>query len=314
MRKIFLFAALMVATLTFAADVIVLTDGSKIDAKIIEVSENEVRYKKASAPDGPTFVQKTNTITVVIYEDGETQMFSHNTAAAPAAAPASAPQQNYNRQEPQARQQNAQAQPAQNSSKWSPWVDDKFTVGFTIGYASENMKVTQKGESASGSFLLGREKKVSPAATLGLTINPTFKYGLGVRTGVFVRYAHEANDGAHGHDIAFSVPAQISFRMRAWGKLSAMIYTGPVFDFGAYRWYNFNKENTYMIEGENGKKWKGFNCLWGIGAGIQYDRFRLDLGGNFGMVNKYDDAPDGYSLKWNQPFYITATIFFGKKQ
>ena len=42
-----------------AQDIIVTRDLKRIDAKVTEVSETEVRYKKANNPDGPVFVIST---------------------------------------------------------------------------------------------------------------------------------------------------------------------------------------------------------------------------------------------------------------
>lgn len=58
-----------------AKDVIVTKDAQQIEAKITEVSESEVKYKKASNPNGPTFVMSTDKIATVVYENGEIQTF-----------------------------------------------------------------------------------------------------------------------------------------------------------------------------------------------------------------------------------------------
>ena len=60
-----------------AADVIVTNNSERIDALIQEVSESEIRYKKANDPDGPAFVVKTAEVATVIYANGEVQAFEH---------------------------------------------------------------------------------------------------------------------------------------------------------------------------------------------------------------------------------------------
>ena len=39
-----------------AQDLIVKKDGSKIEAKVLEIGEKDIKYKKASHLDGPTYL------------------------------------------------------------------------------------------------------------------------------------------------------------------------------------------------------------------------------------------------------------------
>lgn len=64
------------STQTEKYDVIVLNNSDRIDAKIIEVSDSEIRYKKVTNLDGPTYVQKTSDIAAIIYKNGETIAYS----------------------------------------------------------------------------------------------------------------------------------------------------------------------------------------------------------------------------------------------
>lgn len=72
-RLVIYFSAL--CSCCMAKDVIVTKDAQQIEAKVTEVSETEVKYKKASNPNGPTFVMSTDKIATVVYENGEIQTF-----------------------------------------------------------------------------------------------------------------------------------------------------------------------------------------------------------------------------------------------
>lgn len=50
-------------------------NSERIDAKILEVSDSEVSYKKTDYIDGPTFIVKTSEISSIIYSNGEVQAF-----------------------------------------------------------------------------------------------------------------------------------------------------------------------------------------------------------------------------------------------
>ena len=79
-RILILAAALCAAMNAAAQDTIYKTDAQRIQAKILEVSPSEVRYKRFSNPDGPTYVLPVGDISHIIYQNGERDDF--NTSAA----------------------------------------------------------------------------------------------------------------------------------------------------------------------------------------------------------------------------------------
>ena len=76
MKKI-LSTILLVAlsVISFAQDIIVTNDARKIEAKILEVSGTEVKYKETDNPEGPTFIISTNDINSIIYANGKVSLF-----------------------------------------------------------------------------------------------------------------------------------------------------------------------------------------------------------------------------------------------
>ena len=71
-------AAFMLTIGTVSAqDIIVLNNNSadEIEAKVVEVSQTEVKYKKWSYQDGPTFTIPASDIFVIKYKNGEKQRF-----------------------------------------------------------------------------------------------------------------------------------------------------------------------------------------------------------------------------------------------
>ena len=58
-----------------AKDVITKTDGTKIDAKVEEVTESVIRYRKISNPTGPIYSIAITSISSVQYENGTVDSF-----------------------------------------------------------------------------------------------------------------------------------------------------------------------------------------------------------------------------------------------
>ena len=85
MGKILLSLALAaaVAIPSFAQDIVILKDGTSVDAKVIEVDDNSVRYKKFNNPDGPTYTAKKETISEIRYKNGSKEIFNQAKATSP---------------------------------------------------------------------------------------------------------------------------------------------------------------------------------------------------------------------------------------
>lgn len=76
MKQLFLTILLFVLTaFCYAQDIIVTTDSKKIEAKILEVSESDVRYKEMDNLEGPTFVLSTRKIDSIVYSNGKVSFF-----------------------------------------------------------------------------------------------------------------------------------------------------------------------------------------------------------------------------------------------
>ena len=82
-RAIFVMATLLTTLATWAQDIIITTDAQKIEAKILEVSKSEIRYKEKDNLDGPTFVLGTDEINSIIYSNGKVVFYNQQSAETP---------------------------------------------------------------------------------------------------------------------------------------------------------------------------------------------------------------------------------------
>ena len=76
MKKIVSAITLMLFGLTaMAQDIITTKDGDDIQAKILEVTTTELKYKKYTNLNGPTFTISKSDVLIVRYENGEKEVF-----------------------------------------------------------------------------------------------------------------------------------------------------------------------------------------------------------------------------------------------
>jgi len=59
-----------------AQDIITKTNGDEIRAKVTEVNIKEVKYKKFENPEGPVYTMSKSDIFMIVYENGDKDMFS----------------------------------------------------------------------------------------------------------------------------------------------------------------------------------------------------------------------------------------------
>ena len=76
MKKILLILMTIFSMVSMAQDVVVLKDGDVIQTKVVEVGENEVKYKKWENIDGPTYTMSISKILAINYQNGTKDSFT----------------------------------------------------------------------------------------------------------------------------------------------------------------------------------------------------------------------------------------------
>lgn len=90
-KLLILLVALISVNAAFAQDIIRFKNGRSIEAKILEINEETVRYKKMNYLDGPDINAPMSKVVSITYANGETEVFDESETPAPAAEPAAAP-------------------------------------------------------------------------------------------------------------------------------------------------------------------------------------------------------------------------------
>lgn len=86
MKKLFFLLTMCVVFNLSAQDIIVKRNGDELQCKILEVSKNEVKYKRWVNLDGPAFSEKKSDIFMIKYENGEKDMIAHSSPVSESSA------------------------------------------------------------------------------------------------------------------------------------------------------------------------------------------------------------------------------------
>lgn len=143
-----------------AQDLIVRKDGTRVEAKVLEIGEKEIKYKKASHPNGPTYLVSVANVVCIRFEDGSTDIFSqadYDRLAAEAENPA-----------PQTQTLPRRSAPSAYAGRYQPgdYYDENGVRGIVIEVDADGHGIVMSIPQAN---LRWSEFKKSDAERLGLT-------------------------------------------------------------------------------------------------------------------------------------------------
>lgn len=73
----------LISSFSFSQDIIYKRDGSKIEAKVIEITTTTIKYKNFAQPDGPIRNVEIYEVRDIVYENGEWDKFEEKAAVVP---------------------------------------------------------------------------------------------------------------------------------------------------------------------------------------------------------------------------------------
>ena len=79
LRKLFTCSwAVLSVLFACAQDIVITSDAKKIEAKVLEISETEIRYKEADDLEGPTYVISVPKVSSIVLSSGKVKVFGGN--------------------------------------------------------------------------------------------------------------------------------------------------------------------------------------------------------------------------------------------
>jgi len=64
---------------SYSQDKLFKPDGTKLEVKVLEVTQTEIKYKKWSNQDGPTYTITKNEVMMILYQNGENEVINIST-------------------------------------------------------------------------------------------------------------------------------------------------------------------------------------------------------------------------------------------
>ena len=83
MKSLLFIAAILLNICSYAQDLITTTKGEDIQAKVIEVGLNEIKYRKFDNLNGPLITLAKSDIVIIRYENGSKDIFDKSASSKP---------------------------------------------------------------------------------------------------------------------------------------------------------------------------------------------------------------------------------------
>lgn len=172
--------------------------------------------------------------------------------------------------------------------------------------------------------VLGQETKLTPTVLngfkVGVVYDATIVKGFGYTLGLNYTFGANTSEWKKIGILDYprkqkqelyhqlEIPVDWQYKFEIANKTYLMLYTGPTLQVGLS--YKQNTRTQMTSSGEtasvakdvytmDGVALKRLNVTWGVGAGLQYERYFLRGGYDFGLINPYKEATFHVSDDYN---------------
>ena len=200
-------------------------------------------------------------------------------------------------------------------------------IGINVGYVNTNRDMSSDGRSIdvsdvlvnpSNGLLIGVAGDLAIQGDLGISWGLNYTYSFGSKT---LAEAMGMSAKLKSNDHYLDIPVRLTYSFPLSNDLKLLAFAGPKFAYaiaGSTKVdVNGLPEGAEIDENEAmdhyGKKdealFKPFDIKVGGGLGLQYGKYNLKAGYDFGLLNSANTDNKDYSFKSNQ-FYVTLGFMF----
>ena len=186
-------------------------------------------------------------------------------------------------------------------------------LGFTQPITRLNLPVPDQEKNLTPTVLNGFKVGVVYDATIvkGFGYTLGLNYTFGAKTNEWEKYGENDYPRIQKQELyhQLEIPVDWQYKFEIANKTYLMLYTGPTLQVGLSYKQNTRKQMTSSGETASVDKdvytmdgvfaLKRLNVTWGVGAGLQYERYFLRGGYDFGLINPYKEATFHVSDDYN---------------
>lgn len=196
-------------------------------------------------------------------------------------------------------------------------LDEIHPVGISVGYVQKYWSF--ESESGSSTFGYWDDSENIKGVQAGLRIEPQFKYGFALDTGLYYEFYYSESKPQVSDDIRFRpsfeehslyLPVHLEYRLNFSDNFQIFIYGGVGLDYSLSDKIKSNSEDIYYEDEEAYDRaiWRKFNASYEAGAGIAVSRVQLNFTTAKSFLSMEDEADGVYRL--NKGVSVSLSYMF----
>lgn len=172
----------------------------------------------------------------------------------------------------------------------------QISVG--AGYVNSSLKTSVGGTSTNSQpangFYVGGDYLISEGGAFGISVGAYYSYLTSTASTGFSIGSLQIGASSKVEEMYLDIPVNFNLGAELASGIRAFAFAGPTFDFGL----SSTTQLGGSIGGKSGSTGKSdnyansnygrFDILVGGGVGVDYNKIRVKVGYNFGMLNKVD--------------------------
>lgn len=198
---------------------------------------------------------------------------------------------------------------------------DEKIAGLSAAYVQKHWKVTGDGISEKVGYW--DDSNSISGLQVGFRIEPLFKYGFGIDTGIYYEYYYSKSqpmiyneyDGYEEYraileEHVLYIPAHFEYRANIHKNFQIFAYAGFGFDFGLSAKLKTDNENLTFEDNDGYKDmdWKRVNVSFEYGGGIRLWAAQLNFTMADGLINM--SQSDDHKVKLNKSLMCALSVMF----
>lgn len=203
--------------------------------------------------------------------------------------------------------------------------DEPKIIGLSLGYVTKQWAVSQDGRVEKMGYW--EDKKSLTGIQAGIRIEPQFKYGFAINTGLYYEYYFSNTDNTvinddYNNPISCKgklqehnlyIPIHFEYRLHFNGNFNVFFYGGLGLDYGLGGTIKFKDIPGYEDASfddiyDESWAWKRFNTSMEYGVGLRIYGVQIHANMSKGLINMSDE--DDVKVKMNKNLSIGVSFMF----
>lgn len=208
--------------------------------------------------------------------------------------------------------------------KWNSPEEPKI-IGFSMGYVTKQWSMSKDGQVEKMGYW--SDKKSLIGLQVGIRVEPQFKYGFSLNTGLYYEYYISKSDNAsildeYGKELGCTgklqehnlyLPIHFEYRLHFSNQFKLFFFGGLGLDYGLGGTVKFSnipgyEDNTFNDIYNQSWSWKRFNTSLEYGAGICVYGVQIHATMAKGLINMAEESD--ISVKMNKNLSIGMSYMF----